>query len=215
MTTARTPAKPNVAGRRGDQAPRQPRAAAVLFAEHGWPVLPASTARQDRHVCARGRVTAELRPTLAIESATTDTATVRKWWSEQQPVLPSVVVATATDATVAAISVPERFNGLLHHHVTYAESGPIAYRPDTGRLYLLVADDGELAELPMSGSATVRREAWVAVPPTRLTWGRSVVWVRAPWHVGWRLPPALTIAPLIDAVTRAAAQHQIHPPSTS
>lgn len=177
--------------------------AAVLYAAHGWPVLPGSTWNGRRYVVpATLKVTNGLRPWVARNLASADVATVTRWWSADTRLAPSVLLLTGEAFNLVSVAF-ELAQDVLATTAFLDNAGPVMYRPDEGRAYFLLQpgpiqfDDLDIAPGEVANIAPGK---WVAAPPTRTGNGVNVRWWSTPESVNWRLPD---VAVLYEALAVA------------
>ncbi|MCP2169851.1 bifunctional DNA primase/polymerase [Goodfellowiella coeruleoviolacea] len=194
-------------------ARRRAHRAALDYAEHGWMVLPGSVWTARGYVAPGALLdTQRLLPAVPLEDATTDAATIARWWGgDDNPLVPSVLIRPGT--AFAVLSLAWNIAELVFHNRRFRRRpGPVLYRADEGQAYFLVEPGvsapaglgcrpGDVLLLDADG-------AWIAAPPTRAK-NFEVVWWRHPDSVGWRLcDAAITCAAVVAAVRRLATRRR-------
>jgi hypothetical protein len=194
-------------GRTTDKRSEQEKAA-VLYAAHGWPVLPGSTWNGRRYVVpATLKVTDGLRPWVARNLASSDVGTVARWWSADTRLAPSVLLLTGGAFNLVSVAF-ELAQDVLATTTFLNNAGPVMYRPDEGRAYFLVQpgptqfDDLDIAPGEV---ANVAPGEWVAAPPTRTGNGVNVRWWSTPESVNWRLTDVAVFSEALAVACRDRA----------
>jgi hypothetical protein len=175
---------------------RELRRAALSYARHGWPVVPAAYYDGRRYVCVRANCD-QVGPHPVWQSwqerATSDLATVRSWYR-----LCTFSIALPTGVGFDVLRVPEpwaeRLQGLLG---AAGACGPTAVWPERNCRLFWVAGGLRLDESCLAAGFRLHGEAdWVPAPPSR-TRGGPVRWSVSPERNRWR--PA-ELAPVRDAL---------------
>ncbi|WP_412540008.1 bifunctional DNA primase/polymerase [Longispora sp. K20-0274] len=182
------------------------RRSAVLYARHGWNVLPGAYLAGDKFDCgttscptikchpAHDDLGAQLRPTADPDMITT-------WW-HRSPF--NVLLPTGLGFDV--IEVPAYLGALAARILgEHGPRAPISVAP-SGRWMLFVAEGEALRpELDRQMDIVLHgRGSWVPAPPSRYPAGR-VRWEVSPGTVNWALPGSYPVQhALVDALQLAA-----------
>lgn len=176
--------------------------AAVLYAEHGWPVLPGSTWNGRRYVIPGTlKVTDGLRPSVARNLASSDIDIVNRWWSADARLVPSVLLRSGDVFGLVAVAFELAYEAMTTTEFR-SHAGPVMYRPDQGRAHFVVRPDRALCgDFGKPGEVTaIASGEWVAAPPTRTGNGVNVRWWSTPESVNWC---PVDVAVLADALAVA------------
>lgn len=187
--------------------------AVLEYAELGWPVIPgAHPLREGGRACSCDRVGCPdpgahpLSPAWPIQ-ATTDPATLRRWWEND----PEANVILPTGRVFDVFDVPASVGSaaLAAMHAVGFDAGPVAENGDRALFFVatrgapqdedewwschLDADPETIDDTP--GLRWHCRESYVLAPPSTLPTGDTVRWIRPP--DGRPLPDPLRVLDLL------------------
>jgi hypothetical protein len=176
--------------------------AALDYAALGWPVVPGAVWRDGRFVSPvdeRPVTSPCLRP---VEEATTDTTSVREWWSV--PGLHEPNVFTVTGPDLGAFMVAERLVMALADDPGFAvRPTPVLAFHHMPPAYFLVRPP--VQSLPAGDEARVLA-AGLPMPLPRSALGTtSAIWLVTPEQAGEVLLPGEELADLIQRLGRKSA----------
>jgi len=203
---------------------RSPRAFALAYARQGWPVFPCyeydptaadcacpatSPTREDGRCRRPGK---HPRTPDGWKSATTDAATITRWWTRW----PTANVAIATGpAGLLVLDIDPRHDGDTHLHALTERHGALPDTPtaDTGgggQHYLFRAPEGGLRVKPLEAGVEVKSAGgYIIAPPSTHASGRAYV-----WQLGCS-PADLPLAEPPAWITAAATAPREYQPSTA
>ncbi len=164
------------------------RHAAATCATHGWHILPGAYALDGKTGCPRPegrRARLHPQPEHWQQAATTDVMQIARWWSRE-----AWVILLSTGPAVEVVEMPAEL-GLATVERLGEGVGPVAVECGQRWMLYCAAETGTISTSDDEWRAGVLLHttgSWVPVPPIAGT-RAGLGWFRAPWVVGWHLPP--------------------------